>query len=585
MNGMNNEKKQFIFQDLLNHKIRIPSYQRAYSWGEKQIDDFCNDLNEVSGNYYYGHYIIENNNGVYEIIDGQQRITTFVLFVMSAQLYLRYTVDDSLKNFIQNNFETIDYDQERFKELINNLFKKNELIPINQDDTSSFKRIVKTFEYFRKCFSKLDISKIDSLITSLRNSHISSHIAKNKEIAVQIFELQNSRGIKLDIIEKVKSKLMKEVYVNSNGNNYDEKIKTIQQHFTNIYRLEEKTKENSFRGDLKLENILFHHLRVIDDGCKMEAKELHSPSYGNIETTLLEYISDKINGKKNKEDKIKYILRLSELFEKSIDIICNTLIEKDIQNPLIGDSIILDRNISIEMFLILAHSNKLDELDFKKWELFLYTRDFHGVYYNLSSRDNFQWMFSRVLENNQTVNEILDDFIKLGFRRDKLNDDLQGTFKGFIFENKQKILSNAFGFWKEKMTYLLYKYEISIDETIRTDLRILFKKSKSLEHIVPQSWSRDWLEDNHKNDEQFITALNNKINGIGNLILLSLSENSSESNSHPKDKQYKICNKGSYKEHYENIIKFDSNLEEWTINIDKRGNKIYDFLVDYFSLN
>lgn len=585
MNSMNNEKKQFIFQDLLNHDIRIPSYQRAYSWGEKQIDDFCNDLNEVSGNYYYGHFIIENNNGVYEIIDGQQRITTFVLFVMSAQLYLRYTVDDSLKNFIQNNFETIDYDQERFKELINNLFKKNELILINKDDTSSFKRIVKTFEYFRKCFSKLDISKIDSLITSLRNSHISFHIAKNKEIAVQIFELQNSRGIKLDIIEKVKSKLMKEVYVNSNGNNYDEKIKTIQQHFTNIYRLEEKTKENSFRGDLKLENILFHHLRVIDDGEKTEIKELHYPSYGNIEINLLEYISDKIKVKSTKEGKIEYILKLSELFQKSVTIICNTLKEKDKLNSLIGDSIILDRNISIEMFLILSHSNKLDELDLKKWELFLYTRDFHGVYYNLSSRDNFQWMFSRVLKNSEKINEILDDFIKLGFRRDKLNDDLQGTFKSYIIENKQRILTNAFGFWKEKMTYLLYKYEISIDETIREDLRILFKKAKSLEHIVPQSWSKEWLNENNKNDEIFIRDLNNKLNGIGNLLLLSLSENSSESNSHPKDKEYEICNKGSYKEHYENRKTFDSNLEKWIINIDIRGNKIYDFLENYFSLN
>jgi uncharacterized protein with ParB-like and HNH nuclease domain len=356
---MNNYKKQFIFQDLMNHKIRIPSYQRAYSWGEKQINDFCNDLNEVSEDYYYGHYIIENSNGVFEIIDGQQRITTFVLFILSAQQYLEYTIDYNIKNFIQNNFETIDYDKERFKELITNLFEKNELITINQDDTSSFKRIVKAFEYFQKSFSKLGNLKIDRLINTLLNSHISTHVAENKKIAVQIFELQNSRGIKLDIIEKVKSKLMKEVYVNSEENNDDEKIKTIQQHFSNIYKLEEKTKENSFRGDLKLENILFHHLRVIDDGCKMEAKELHSPSYGNIETTLLEYISDKINGKKNKEDKIKYILRLSELFEKSVDIICNTLIEKDIQNPLIGDSIILDRNISIEMFLIFQFRGQL----------------------------------------------------------------------------------------------------------------------------------------------------------------------------------------------------------------------------------
>lgn len=574
-----------IFKDLLNHKIRIPSYQRAYSWGEKEIDFFCNDLNDVLGNdYYYGHYIIENNKGVFEIIDGQQRLTTFVLFVLSTKLYQNYNLNESLKNFIQNDFETIDYDKAKFKELVAKIFDKNELINVNEDDTSSFKRILLAFEYFNKNLSNFDDLKIDDLINTLLNSYISTHIAKNKKIAVQIFELQNSRGIKLDIIEKVKSKLMKEVYINSNENNDDREILTIQQNFTNIYRLEEKTIENSFRGDLKLENILFHHLRVIDDGNKTESKELHSPSYGNIETTILDYLSNNIDNKKNKEDKIKYILQLSELFEKSVEIICNTLIAKDKLNPLIGDSIILDRNISIEMFLILAHHNKLDELDLKKWELFLYTRDFHEVYYKLGKRDDFQWLFSRILKNNETINEILDDFIKLGFRRDKLNDDLQGTFKDYITKNKERILTGAFGFWKEKMTYLLYKYEISIDETIRKDLRTLFKKQKSLEHIVPQSWSNEWLNDKQKNDETFVKNINYKINGVGNLLLLSSSENSSESNSHPKDKEYKICNKSSYKEHNENRKNYENNFEKWIENIDTRGYNIYKFLENYFSL-
>lgn len=573
-----------VFEGILDHKISIPSYQRAYSWGEKQIEDFCKDLIDVSNKeYYYGHFIMENNNEVYEIIDGQQRITTFVLFALSVKLYLGYELDEKIKSFILNNFETIDYDQEKFNELTISILENNLLIEICEDDTSSFKRIIKTFEYFKKSFNRFKVQNIKVLINTLLKSKISTHVTNNKTIAVQIFELQNSRGIKLDIIEKVKSKLMKEIYLYSEDSEQD--IKTIQKCFTNIYKLEEQTLESSFRGDLKLENILLHHLRVIDDGNKRETRDLHSPSHGNLEITLLEYISKKINDTKDSHNKVNYILNLSKLFEKSVEIICNTLVVKDKNNPLIGDTLILDRNLSIEMFLILTHSNKLETLNLKKWELFLFTRDFHGVYYKQKNRDNFQWLFSRVLKSEESTDDILTDFIKKGFRRELLNDDLQGTFKKYIIENKDKILTNAYSFWREKMTYLLYKYEISLDVLIREELRSLFKTSKSLEHIVPQTWSVEWLDESQKQDEIFKSKIISKINGIGNLLLLSSSENSSESNSHPKDKLYKISNKSSYKKHNENCESFSNKFEKWIDNIDCRGNEIYTHLINYFIEN
>jgi hypothetical protein len=582
MNEIDKKEQINLFKNLLNHKISIPSYQRAYSWGEKQIEDFCKDLTEVSGkDYYYGHFIIENNNDIYEIIDGQQRITTFIIFVLSAKLYLEHQVEDSLKEFITNNFETINYDKERFAELINEIFENNKLISLNEQDTSSFKRIVKSFEYFKNSFNKLNNPDIDRLINTILNSHISTHIAENKKIAVQIFELQNSRGIKLDVIEKVKSKLMKEVYLYSEDS--EELIKIIQENFTSIYRLEEKTQDTSFRGDLKLENILFHHLRVIDDGNNKEAKDLHSPNYGNIEVTLLDYISRIINEKQNPEDKIKYIVNLSKLFEKTINIICNLLVEKDRINPLIGDSIILDRNISIEMFLILAHSDKLDDLDLKKWELLLFTRNFHDIYKGKKYRDEFQWLFIRII-NGENISEVLNEYMNNGFRKELFKYGLQKEYKEFINTNKEKILNNAFWFRKDRMTYLLYKFEISLDASIREELRILFKKSKSLEHIIPQSWSIDWLDKSKKNDEVFKNKINSKINGIGNLLLLSNSENSSESNSHPKDKTYKISNKGSYKKHNEKREVLSDNFEKWVDDIDVRGSEIYSFLDYYFSI-
>ena len=58
----------------------IPVYQRAYSWGEKQWNEFLEDLKEAtkgSNHYFFGNVLLENTG---DIIDGQQRITTIVIF-------------------------------------------------------------------------------------------------------------------------------------------------------------------------------------------------------------------------------------------------------------------------------------------------------------------------------------------------------------------------------------------------------------------------------------------------------------------------------------------------------------------------
>ena len=74
----------------------IPKYQRAYAWDSESISDFIKDLKNCfdkrqSGspiNHFFGgvlsvkHYVSGAvNQHEYEIIDGQQRIATFILLV------------------------------------------------------------------------------------------------------------------------------------------------------------------------------------------------------------------------------------------------------------------------------------------------------------------------------------------------------------------------------------------------------------------------------------------------------------------------------------------------------------------------
>lgn len=578
------------FEDLISHKnkICIPPYQRAYAWGEKQIDQFVNDLIEMQGKkYYFGHFILEEIDDKLEVIDGQQRITTYVLLLIASKLYLNYELSNEEKSVLQK-FETIEYDSVRFKELVKVAQEQNILISTFEDDTSSIKRLINAIECFKKIFkNKGELIEIEFLKKTILDAEISVHIAENKKVAVQIFELQNSRGISLDLIEKFKSRLMKEIYLYSpDENTADKNIKELQRNFASIYALEEKTAESSFRGDLKLDNILLHHLRVIDDGTKKEYKDFFSPAIGNIEDNVLKYISDKLKEKENPPKKEKYILNLTKLFKDSVEFVCKTLVDKDIHNPLIGDCIILDKNMSLELSLLLLHHNKFEELNLKKWELFLYTRDFHSRYHGLKYRDNFQWMYKRILDEQETIDEILDDFLEYGFRGKEKGYTLKDAFVEDILKNNEDIIKrNAFNFWKEKMIYLLYKFEIQkyhTPEQLRKEIRKLFKKGKSIEHILPQNWFE--LIGVSDNNEEFKKEINSRINGIGNLMIIGNRENSREGNKHPKDKNYDIKDFGSYGEHEKNKINW-ANPEKWTIIIDKRGEDIYNFMEIYFSLN
>lgn len=194
-------EKQFIKQDFI---IEIPAYQRAYAWGEKEIENFINDLVEIKGKkYYYGHFILEyfQEDEKFEVIDGQQRMTTFVLFLLASKLYLNNDIEQ-FSDFIKNRFKTIEYDRERFNDLVISILEQNKIVEKSENDTSSFIRILDSLDFFKKIFEKNKIVDATELIDALLNAEISIHKTKDKKVAVQIFELQNSRGVKYLTIKK-----------------------------------------------------------------------------------------------------------------------------------------------------------------------------------------------------------------------------------------------------------------------------------------------------------------------------------------------------------------------------------------------
>lgn len=86
------ESTQISIKDLLTSfamtkYLEVPLYQREYSWSEKNWEEFYNDFlrsyEKSSPTDYWGNILVYDNGRNYEIVDGQQRIITIIIFIHS----------------------------------------------------------------------------------------------------------------------------------------------------------------------------------------------------------------------------------------------------------------------------------------------------------------------------------------------------------------------------------------------------------------------------------------------------------------------------------------------------------------------
>ncbi|MED3824556.1 DUF262 domain-containing protein [Priestia flexa] len=87
------EAKEILLKDLFGSKFafQIPGYQRQYSWEKDQLDQLFDDIREAmedgENSYFLGSVILQavsqksDESGVYDVVDGQQRITTLTMLI------------------------------------------------------------------------------------------------------------------------------------------------------------------------------------------------------------------------------------------------------------------------------------------------------------------------------------------------------------------------------------------------------------------------------------------------------------------------------------------------------------------------
>jgi uncharacterized protein with ParB-like and HNH nuclease domain len=113
MSEKNNIQIQFDYLDLekcFKNFYVVPDYQREYVWEERQVNQLLSDVfdefdNNHNKEYFIGTTVVfKDNNGSYELIDGQQRTTTLFLIICALKsVYSDWGLDtDTLDRMIKD---------------------------------------------------------------------------------------------------------------------------------------------------------------------------------------------------------------------------------------------------------------------------------------------------------------------------------------------------------------------------------------------------------------------------------------------------------------------------------------------------
>ena len=90
----NDIKELFVYKDEHNNvfntekEYRIPLYQRAFAWEDKQLLQLLEDIRDNnSDKYYIGSLVVADKGDFYEVVDGQQRLTSLFLLLTCLKRY------------------------------------------------------------------------------------------------------------------------------------------------------------------------------------------------------------------------------------------------------------------------------------------------------------------------------------------------------------------------------------------------------------------------------------------------------------------------------------------------------------------
>ncbi len=159
-------------EELFRIKLNLPSYQRPYKWGRRDIDFFWKDIRESKEVYDFGIAVFHRKgNFVYDVVDGQQRIVTLALI-------LRALSSDVADSFIANT---------------------------TLQGKASEKNIGYNLQWFRRQAGKLNDDEKKEMRNRILEGRLDIVVMDSLEEALKFFDRINTTGVPLSETDILKS--------------------------------------------------------------------------------------------------------------------------------------------------------------------------------------------------------------------------------------------------------------------------------------------------------------------------------------------------------------------------------------------
>lgn len=239
------ENVKYIFKKRI---YNIPEYQRGYKWSEKDVNALLNDINnfQAEGDKFYCLQNItikkqKNSENIYEVIDGQQRLTTLSILLSylgkigllkeNDKYKIKYSIRDESEKFLyellkESNPDKYYLNNDHFYNAVKNLIKENkeENKDYDSQDVFHFCLAKHTIINF---FDKFDEDKKKSFTTKLLNNVklIVNDVSSNDVKGETIFKNLNSNKVALEYYDLIRAIFI--TRVNSNENKEESPTTTL----------------------------------------------------------------------------------------------------------------------------------------------------------------------------------------------------------------------------------------------------------------------------------------------------------------------------------------------------------------------
>lgn len=569
----------------------IPKYQREYTWGRKNWEELFNDLIENEKGYFLGSLIAIDSSSdslritEFEIIDGQQRLTTIsLLFAAIYKVYSEFEDNDKLElQFIERKLAFIDS-----QKLVLNLQIQNN----NLDDYKSIikdlgilfegekpknagnRNIYRAYRFFIERINEyLDEGENDKnelvkkLIGKINSAIIVFIEVESYSDAFKLFESLNHRGMPLSAIDLIKNFLLSS-FKGQDIDSYFLTWNSLLDYLGDDYKVQERFFRqyyNAFKSSLN---------EPFRKGNKK------GEPLGSIATrsNLLSIFEKLI--KNNPEEFLRDIVECGK--EYSIIIGKNT---ENIYNKLFNSLERIQGAPSYLLMLFLFKNKEYLDLDEDNLEEIINLLIKFFVRRNLTNSPPTQRLsrfFMNITENlvdkkaQNVVDYIHNEIINIS-ENDK------------IFEEKLRgsIYSENIGVTRFILSYIAESYmnlENSIDLWQRTKNHFVW----TIEHIFPQGENipAEWVDMIADGDKKKATLCKDKyVHTLGNLTLSGY--NNTLSNKSFEIKRDRTDKNGQFIGYKNNLILNEDLKDETNWNVDKikkRTDRLVNESLKLFSL-